>query len=80
MARRASAGTDEVLGALSRRTDRTAAEIAEAAGIGRSALRRPPSHRQSGKVASPTPSTPSEVTPEPSARMTPNPPGAAKTM
>jgi hypothetical protein len=36
MARRARGGTEGVRGALSRRTGRTAAEIAEAAGIGRS--------------------------------------------
>src|SRR6266542_220746 len=38
-----------------------------------------PSHRQSGKLVSPTPSTGSEVTPEPSARMMKSPP-AEKTM
>src|SRR5205823_9940711 len=37
-------------------------------------MQEPPSHRQSGNVASPTPSTGSEVTPEPSARITKSPP------
>jgi hypothetical protein len=43
-------------------------------------MQRPHLYRQSGKLASLTPWTGSKVTPEPSARITPSPPGAEKTI